>query len=601
VKERNHNINLFLGKQSHTTGLSTIGIMYLIGGTKVGQIGTGIKIPPKAWDTGRKHLKVSWLERVPESDRIDEIYIKMRKYRSKLSKGEMSWETAKYEILDKKQLDTGSVIEYTRTIKPTNKRKQGTIDKYIEYIEALNKRKYKGIDDIQFNHLNDPIFCEKLEEYILGLDCKSTSKRQYLQNLQLVWKIKNGIPTGKRKKNVVTPAIFYNIPPEKSNPRAKTPVKSRDFTLALNDVRTLQQFEAILMWLYSLSLLGLDGIDIINIDESDIVTEGYDDVDYYHPEIPRLNNKLHIDVIRHKLQYDEDNDYPVITRVVNLYPTLLIKKLLEHCIKHNHPQLAYKGKDKLKLFNFYTMDKKTREHTEGYYTWDKLSRYYRGILTKRLGASLQYTRSTSVKLGMDIGVDIKVLDANLGHSNEVSRSFKHYASSEQQKLDTYHIFSLQQFDIMKKLQNIYTIFKNKHQLINSKEIPFIPDELMPVDLGNVKTLDEVLGKQKKISTTQLNNNLLFQPLTRWTIDLENRYQKLMSEAKEGVEEFDPDYNKFVMKPLKPEEYSDELKELIKRKEEYNKGYVNDVAYQQFNANKSVRVVFNKDGYEISHN
>lgn len=75
----------------------------------------------------------------------------------------------------------------------------------------------------------------------------------------------------------------------------------------------------------------------------------------------------------------------------------------------------------------------------------------------------------------------------------------------------------------------------------------------------------------------------------------------MSEAQEGVEEFDPDYSKFVMKPLKPEEYSDELKELVKRKEEYNKGYVNDVAYQQFNANKSVRVVFNKDGYEISHN
>ena len=50
-----------------------------------------------------------------------------------------------------------------------------------------------------------------------------------------------------------------------------------------------------------------------------------------------------------------------------------LKKLLEHCIKHNHPQLAYKGKDKLKLFNFYTMDKKTREHTDGYKTWDRQS------------------------------------------------------------------------------------------------------------------------------------------------------------------------------------------------------------------------------------
>ena len=136
-----------------------------------------------------------------------------------------------------------------------------------------------NIKELTFAHLEDVGFCEQIEDYINDLGVTSSTKRQYLTILQKVWKIKNGYDNKGIKKK-----IFYNIPAESSNPTPKKPLESKDFTLALNEINTLQQFEALLMWLYSLSLMGLDGIGIVRRGS---IVKGYKDIDFTPPKAQR--------------------------------------------------------------------------------------------------------------------------------------------------------------------------------------------------------------------------------------------------------------------------------------------------------------------------
>mgnify|MGYP003108843174 FL=1 len=604
MKAKNHNVYLTIQNKNRKLNLITIGIIYLFGSTRKGQISTKITLPEKAWDKGRKFIKETYWEKYkPEYDRLTEIQYKIREVRNELSTGKIHWDRAKYIILDKPVLDDTSVLEYTQNLEPKKGIGYSTIKKYNNFMNALHNKLVErfNIKELTFAHLEDVGFCEQIEDYINDLGVTSSTKRQYLTILQKVWKIKNGYDNKRNKEK----KIFYNIPAESSNPTPKKPLESKDFTLALNDINTLQQFEALLMWLYSLSLMGLDGIDIVNIDEGSIVTKGYKDIDFYHPESTTLNKKLHIEVIRSKEKLKDDKDYIRITRVANLFPTLLIKRLLEHCIKHNHPTLSYKGNDKLKLFNFYTRDKNRNQIQEGYDKWETLRKYYNSIMKKKLGATLQYTRSTTAQLGYDIGVDISLIDANLGHSNDTSRSIKHYLSEDQIKLDTYHIFTMQEFKIMKKLRQIYTTFKDKYQLLNSKEIPFIPKDLMPVDI-ELKTLKDytetkdgyLITNEKKIDSNRAKINYLNQPLSRWDITDEMRYQRLIKDNAVGKEYYDEDLRKWSFKPVAKEDYSDELKELIKKKADLSIQYASKSAIENINKGKGTRVVMNEGGVEV---
>ena len=69
------------------------------------------------------------------------------------------------------------------------------------------------------------------------------------------------------------------------------------FMEGLNSINTFKQFEALLFWLYSFCLLGLDGVDIINIDEKKIVEENHN-LDYYHPDLNMaFPDKIHIEML----------------------------------------------------------------------------------------------------------------------------------------------------------------------------------------------------------------------------------------------------------------------------------------------------------------
>ena len=333
------------------------------------------------------------------------------------------------------------------------------------------------------------------------------------------------------------------------------------------------QFEAYVFWLYSMSLIGLDGIDLINLDESNLA-EAPKELDYYHPDIDfAFGKKQHIRVVRSKNKKNDDDDYVVITRLWNLFPIMYLKQLLSHCIQHTRPELAYKGKDRLKVFNFYTRDKDRNQIREGIKTWKAIQHTYSDILSKKLGATLQNTRATSSELAQQTDVSETSIDTFLGHSNsrskDVSKALKHYLSPSQLKADTEHIFILHEFDLIQKINVLVQMFGERTEVINNKEVSYIPEHLLPMEGDDSMTLAEAMEGLQNLegiaNEPRWDNNLMRRPLTQWTKGEEMEFQAYVTKYNKPKVEYNPETKKMEQRFIEDKDFEDRFKELLIKK------------------------------------
>ena len=77
-----------------------------------------------------------------------------------------------------------------------------------------------------------------------------------------------------------------------------------------------------------------------------------------------------------------------------------------------------------------------------------------------------------------------------------------------------------------------------------------------------------------------------------------KYQKLIKDNAVGKEYYDEDLRKWRFKPVAKEDYSDELKELIKKKADLSIQYASKSAIENINKGKGTRVVMNEGGVEV---
>ena len=273
----------------------------------------------------------------------------------------------------------------------------------------------------------------------------------------------------------------------------------------LNIGDNLYNLESYLWWLLSFCLRGVDTCDIVAMNESMIesnsegIKHSYKGVlrEYYpwNSNIVQEGNIFPIQrVTGENKEVDEEfekmygnmfkcNDekfYLVGKRQKEVYkgkegrsaevkilynqtPVLLIHKMLKKVISIIHPDLAYKGNDKLKLYN---LDYKT---PEGKRTWHNR----RGTMsesTQRLfGATLKQSRHTfTTKLSEVLSVDYKQaekdLSTSLGHSNNKSQRF--YVNVDQDRMDILQIEVIERFqirDIVESLIKVCSTIQVKNQ------------------------------------------------------------------------------------------------------------------------------------------
>lgn len=596
-KSKNHTIKIVVYNRL-SKGRMSIGVRGRYGSKVLGMFTTGLIIKEKAWDTEERFIKDNYeTEFQHEYNRLLEIKDKVREARNKLATGDLFWANVEDFVMKRPvEYVDQSILDYTKELEPTINRQYSTMKKHVQNIQAFqNNVLPKEYRPLMFSHLNDMGIVRQIEELVNSMNKSATYKRQILLSIQLMWRKKNGL--NKESK------IFSRIPSENRNPIPKTPVTHNQIMEAMTNLNSIKQLEAMLFWLYSMSLVGLDGVDLVNLDEDCIVGNKDNMKMPYHPDWDRpkmgFGKKSHIRVVRTKSRVRDNKDYITITRLGNLFPTYYIRDVLKRCIHITKPQHAYKGKDHLRLFNFKTMDKNRRQIPEGVEKWKNIRYQYTNILKEKLGATVQFTRATSSELARQLDISDQSIDTFLGHSNNeskgLSRALKHYLPENQLKVDTDHIFMLVEFGIHQKINDLIDMHKDKYEIINNEEIPWFNDWLLP-NAHELKTKYDVENMRASIRQIKVDNrvykdinqiklehgqkpldrmevkttirtfwNMFEFPLSQWTKAEELEFQKWQKKYSEVQSQWSPTEKKLVDRVIKPEEYDDRFKDLIKKK------------------------------------
>ena len=575
----NHSIRIVVYHRLKNDIIS-IGMRGRFGRELLGQFSTGIRIEKKDWDKEIRFIKADAKDKYKNDyKKLKIMQDRMEQARDMLAEGLMHWKSVE-SFIKNAPMDTEdqSLLDYVNSLEQTKKRQYTTLKKHRQNISALqNKVIDQQFNPLMFSHLRDMEIVRGIQKAVLNSGSKSSYKRQQLLSVQLMWREKNQYGQDK--------ILFDDIPPETSNPTPKDAVDDNQFMDSIvamfeNPNTSLLQFEAILFWLYSASMCGIDGMDLINLDEDNLVQmKGIKKLDYYHPDVDfAFGLKRHINLIRSKSRFKEGNDYVVITRMINLFPTLYLLKLLKHTIKINHPKLAYKGDDEIKLFNFRTRDKETRmQIPDGMDKWKELQYSYYGIYKERLGTSLQALRTTLAQVGQKMDLTEVTIDTMLGHSNRqnksVSKALKNYLPEYQLKNDTEHIFMLDGFDIVNKIDTLVDMFKERTTIVNNKRVRFIPDEFLPMEGEAGMTITEAMDKEhvlKTVTEPRWDNNLLARKLSNWSKAEEMEFQKFVIKYNKPVKRWDKTQRKSVTEFVDEKDYDQRFKDLlIKRYKPFN--------------------------------
>ena len=584
-KSKNHTVKIVVYNRLDN-GRMSIGVKGRYGGEVLGMFTTGLIIKEKAWDTKERFIKDSYEKDFqPEYNRLKEIKEKVREARNMLATGDLFWTNVEDYVMKRPvKYEDQSVLEFAKEQLPTIVRQYSTMKKHCQNISAVqNKILPKEYNPLMFSHLQDGGIVKQINDLIIKSTNKATYKRQQLLSIQLMWRKKNGLEAESK--------LFSKIPSENKNPIPKDPVTNNQILEGFTEIENVLHLEAFTFWLYSMSLMGLDGVDLVNLDESNIVGNKKNMHVPYHPSLDRedwgMGKKSHIKIVRAKSRVRDNKDYITITRLGNLLPTYYLRMLLKHCISITKPHLAYKGKDCLRLFNFTTRDKNRMQIPEGVDKWKEIRYSYTRILKQKMGATVQFTRATSAELALQLGATEQSVDTFLGHANEeskrISKSGKHYISENQLKVDTDHIFMLVEFEMNKKIDTLIDMHKDKTEIVNNEEHMLFPLFMQPKERKTKdKMIRDTLNQDKwfrdEIKKGNPNAEKLVvmdhfrtfwlsfaDPLSSWTKGEELEFQRYQLKYNKVIKVWSKKFGKLIDKRFTEKDYDDRFKELIKRK------------------------------------
>ena len=557
--------------------------------------GTQIMVFADHWDNKLQIIKTDFESKYDQKV-IDEVYEIKRKFGSVqvLLREKKVGPTGAFEILIPTIAIDGLLDDF---IQNSSKLTSGQRRKYKQYLSALENKHLKGSKflvkgKLKIDSIGDVSVCNDIATILNQSPLSPNTVRDYLEMLDDLSRLA-GCPVN---------SIFVRekLLPKKTDPMPRF-IQVKDLMLGINKIKTLQDLESFLWWLYSFCLLGINTRDILNIDESCIVSNG--GLDHYHPEAKFIpfwkdhEKKAHVHIRRGKTKNP-------IVMLVNLFPTLLIRDWLHYIVWHTRPDLVYKGKDRFRIFNFKTLTPTGKPDEEGIKKQIKLLDTYADKQNKMFGGTTALTRQTVTTIGAAIGISSDELKRQLGH--KVKGAFAHYIVTEQVSKDVNHINIINEFGIIQILQKMkacfefdykknergFPVIKNgspvierddKTETVDSKEVKFnLPDSyfLSVSSVSDNNPLDRKSGEFKEVKhgdefaewANPVGDMMQRTKLTMWSRTDETRYQQLMEDL--GKDSFEIVNGKVVEIAPSEDTYPDELKELIAKKkamyEELNK-------------------------------
>lgn len=466
------------------------------------------EIPIEDWDD------INYIKKSKQSKYTDlltdiaEINARIPEYKRKLDKQEISQEDALTECLGLQKKVEGQVLEFAKQLEPKRYAKtkltKSRILNLIGRIRATERKLPNKLIPLTFSMLQNESNIKLISDILFDSKLSEATINKYMTALDKVCSLKAETKFKPFKKQELIPYPKHVGKQEF--------ITYRTVEEAINKINTLQDLEAYLMWLYSFSLLGMNFTDMFNVDEKKIMQEEYT-WKPYHPEMKEFNEPLHIFYYRGKLS-DRDRKKAPIIRMINLTPIFIIIEMLRHIVKITRPEYAYTGRDKLRIFNFYTKDENYNEIPDGIVKKEALRGTYYKKWKHMFGHSITHTRATSMKAGRNVGASFEELEAQLGHVTGVSKVFNTYYSAEQKAVDTNHIYALMDYDVMKILGYLNRKFNQTDFLPKSK---FKVDELagfydFPLSLLSAKEyqeMQELLAQQEDKSSMTETGRIVY--------------------------------------------------------------------------------------------
>ena len=444
VKTKSHNFNLRViprDKHKKNKELITIYLEYRSGSTR-SKLSTGVKVPKGAWSFSKGKILLNEYPYLVESqERLDEIMSKTYSQVQLLNKKETSVETALDEILQR--MPDESILEYYdawykkyKSIEySTYQQRRGMIISIQKNMTKLGRKEYSVL---KFEHFADSTSLEKIATIIkkeMGLE--PNGSYGYLKKLDEIYN---------KKYKKVSPFGSAGLRGSYDQPN-KEGVEFRDLLAGIGSIKTIQDLEAYLFFLYSLCLRGLNGKDIFMMRDGDFVGN---DRDHYIPNSLDFNEKQHYLKRRGKT----NTKMKILS---NLYPTLQIRNWLQWCVEIERPTLCRTRTEGYAIFRKFSDE-------EVYKIWSyNLRTTYSENIKKLIGKGINSARHTYTENGQNIDIPTAKLESSLGHTPKEVRgkSIRHYMKDREEELDLIHIDILDECEIVELYFQLVMFLKDK--------------------------------------------------------------------------------------------------------------------------------------------
>jgi len=462
MRAANHNLSFSTdSKKPDSKGRYAIYVQYKYKKIKKSKV-TPIRIPMQSWDKKNNWIKGSH-EKKLEIDRenLNRLKDRFKHVRYSMAEGKMTIDEGFNYILNKTNDEL--LTDFIEKLKPKAKLSQSTIDKHrmnLNAVESLFKRLgYDHLQGLTFVHLNSLDNVKEIASIIKEEGgFKQNTIAGYLKTLDKLTDLNNS--------PLLKPFSTNRLVPSETAGDNNPVFYDEILEGLVSKVNTIHQFTGFMWWLYSFCLMGMDGKDIVSLSEKDLCDKPIDshfDLEDYFPTAGAFYkrhfvNRLHVEVKRAKSDVR-------FTMMINLFPTLMIRDIIHRLIKATHPEIAYDGEDRIRLFNF------DIHSDEGRKKWENLRKGWSDAQRKCFGFTTQQARHTVTRVGQDLGVSKIDLNAQLGHKEK--GVMKHYLSEDQVRLDVIQTHIIQEFGVLDILKVIYEDFLDRTELINSVEVPYI--------------------------------------------------------------------------------------------------------------------------------
>ena len=495
---------------------------------------TGLSILPEHWDMKNRKIRDQFVSDYPKLQKeLDNLKLKMRECLIELQNGNITPHTALDSII-KKPLEGVSLTEFVEQWYGIPESQKIKYNRFINAIQGSLEGVKDMPNELTVSMLNDVSFCEKLSD-VIKKTVKGNDYFTMLDRITRKAKLPNQDPfkkEGLRNKG---------IKQKRQQKKAQREFDEIQFTEAINKINTPLHLASYLWYLYSFSLQGIDGIDLVNLDEDSLKGSNKKEINHYHPEGSAINPVRNFGV-KHHLVKAREKSGETVEALYNVFPVLFIRDWLHYLIGICYPQYVYKGKDRIRLFNFKTVKPngdKDNKVING--EWKQLRDIFRKYQIRLFGTSTKHARTTFVKYCEKIGLDKFKIQRMLGHT--VDGAINHYlGTSEATERDINQMQVIEEFGVIKKLSFLYEAFEDK---------TYLGKQFVKIDKEFFIGLTLLEGGKGKLSS--------------WSSKQEKRYQVLLSEIEKGVAVVDEKEGKVVYKSIEKKDYPPEFKELEKER------------------------------------